>query len=416
LQFEETASGVLQPALVRSSTLAEIDSVKKDVRTTLHVLTLTPFYPSAGDDVSGCFVAETLRHLTICGVTSPVIAVDSIYHPGHKANQENPAEWIRYPQLPGNVGLSSAGRFLGMFLLKKVRRLHRLFPIHVIHAHAALPCGHAAAFLSQRLGIPFVVTVHGLDVFNNCFEQGIAAGWRRKASLSVYRSARRVICISDKIRLSLKRESGAEVAAEVVYNGTDSNFFAPIGEEAVHEQSPTILIIGNLLAGKGHELLLRAIRTLKDSYPDLQCRMIGEGADRDRFERLARDLGISDRVHFLGRRSRGEVAKAMRDCTVFALPSRYEGLGCVYLEAMACGKPVIACRGQGIDEIICHGRNGWLIPVDGLQELVQAFDALLGDANLRSRLGQAARETILQKLTLSHQAESLRRIYEDATR
>jgi teichuronic acid biosynthesis glycosyltransferase TuaC len=378
---------------------------------TLHVLTLTPFYPSDGDEVSGCFVAETLQQITACGLSSSVIAVDSIYHPRRRASAEAPAEWVRYPPLPGNFGLSSAGRLLGMVLLNKVRRLHRYSPIHVIHAHAALPCGHAAAFLSRRLGIPFVVTIHGLDVFNSCFEKGIAAAWRREASVNVYKSAHKVICISDKVRRLLVDGCGAAISTEVVYNGTDPGVFAPGAGTNV---TPTILVVGNLLAGKGHELVLRALARLKDSYPALQCNLIGEGADRDRFARLAEYLGISDRIYFLGRRSRADVAQAMRDCTVFALPSRYEGLGCVYLEAMACGKPVIACRGQGIDEIIRHGDNGWLIPIDGLEELVQGLQVLLGDANLRARLGQSARNTILEKLTLSHQAENLLKIYQDA--
>jgi teichuronic acid biosynthesis glycosyltransferase TuaC len=394
-----------------SSSVRTSNLVKKDISAKLHVLTLTPFYPSDGDEVSGCFVAETLRELTAYGVASSVIAVDSIYHARRRASQQSPAEWVRYPQLPGNFGLSSAGKFLGAVLLKRVRELHRSSPINVIHAHAALPCGHAAVFLSRRLGIPFVVTIHGLDVFNSCFQQGIAAGWRRKASLSVYTSARKVICISDKVQRLLTGGMSAPVPAEVVYNGTDPSLFVP---GPAREETPTVLIVGNLLAGKGHELVLRAIVRLKDSHLGLQCRMIGEGADRDRFAALARDLGIGDRVHFLGRRSRSEVAEAMRNCTVFALPSRYEGLGCVYLEAMACGKPVIACWGQGIDEIIDHGSNGWLIPVDGLEELVQGLQALLGNAELRTRIGQAARQTIFDKLKLSHQAQKLVKIYEEA--
>ena len=77
-------------------------------------------------------------------------------------------------------------------------------------------------------------------------------------------------------------------------------------------------------------------------------------------------------------------------------------------------KPVIACRGQGIDEIIQHGSNGWLIPVDGLEELVQGLQDLLANAELRARIGQAARQTILDKLTLAHQAQSLVKIYEEA--
>ena len=379
-----------------------------------HVLTLTPFYPSDGDEVSGCFVAEALRRVETLGANSSVIAVSSIYHAGRKSSRKFPAEWTRYPQLPGNFGLPSAGTFLGAALLKRVRELHRSSPVSVIHAHAALPCGQAAAFLSRRLGIPFVVTIHGLDAFNSCFQDGIAASWRRTSSTRVYCSAHKVICVSDKVQSELKRgmtEAGMAAESEVVYNGTDPELFSPnLSDEA----QLTILIVGNLLAGKGHELVLHAVARLKDLYPDLQCRIIGEGADRVRFSALAEDLGIGGRVHFLGRRSRTEVADAMRSCTVFALPSRYEGLGCVYLEAMASGKPAIACRGQGIEEIIRHGENGCLIPVDSLEELVQNLQVLLADAELRARIGKAARQTILDNLTLSHQAEKLMRIYEGA--
>ena len=391
--------------------------VEKAKPVKLHVLTLTPFYPSNGDKVGGCFVAETLEELTAQGIESSVIAVDSLYHPRKKSSREFPAEWIRYPQLPGNFGLSSAGRFLESVLLSRIRQLHQRSPISVIHAHAALPCGHAAALLSVRLGIPFVVTIHGLDVFNNCFEDGIAAGWRRKSSLFVYRNAHAVICISEKIE-RLLRDGMESVKAEVVYNGTDPGRFTPAEIAFSHEsaQSPTILIVGNLLAGKGHELVLKAIGKLTNLFPDLQCRIIGEGADRERFARLAADLGITDQIHFLGRRSRADVAKAMQGCTLFVLPSRYEGLGCVYLEAMASGKPVIACRGQGIDEIIQHRGNGWLIPVDGLDELVQGLQVLLSDGNLRAQIGGAARQTILDRLTVSHQAQKMLQIYEEAAR
>ena len=91
----------------------------------------------------------------------------------------------------------------------------------------------------------------------------------------------------------------------------------------------------------------------------------------------------------------------------------------MYLEAMACGKPVVACRGQGIEEIVEHGKNGWLIPnwrtpVDGLDELAQGLSTLLRSPDLCSRLGASARETILNRLTLSHQAQRLAQIYGEA--
>jgi glycosyltransferase involved in cell wall biosynthesis len=379
----------------------------------IHVLTLTSFYPSEGDEVSGCFVAESLRDLSRYGVTSSVVAVDTVYHVRKYSRTDAPAEWLRYPQLPGNLGLSTAGDFLGRLLLRRVRQLHTTSPLDLIHAHAALPCGHAAAFLSHRLGIPFVVTVHGLDVFNSCFQQGIAAQWRRKASMRVYKSARRVICISQKVQQLLLEGMESPASSAVVYNGTDPTVFSPA---SVREQLLSVLIVGNLLVGKGHELVLRALGRLQDSHPTLQCQIIGDGADQKRFADLVRDLGLTKRVHFLGRRSRAEVAEAMRDCTVFVLPSRYEGLGCVYLEAMACAKPVIACRGQGIDEIIQQGVNGWLIPVDGLDELASALQTLLGNADLRRQIGEAARQTILDGYTLSNQSQSLLKVYREVIR
>jgi len=383
-----------------------------EVASALHVLTLTPFFPSDQNEVSGCFIAEPIEQLKQFGVNSSVIAASPIYYSRKQPSSSAAAEWVRYPQVPGNLGLSSAGKLLYARLLRRIRELHGVKPIDVIHAHAALPCGHAAALLSRRLNIPFVVTLHGLDVFN-AFLGGIPAAWRRKVSVDVYAAARTVICISGKVQGILKTGTPAETRSTIVYNGVNPDFFSP-NPAAMGPFDPEILIAGNLLRSKGHALVLRALGNLRTSLPQLRCRIIGEGPDRAQFEALVRDLGIGQQVQFVGRQSRLEVAEAMRRCSVFVLPSRNEGLGCVYLEAMACGKPVIGCRGQGIDEVIEHGKNGWLIPADGLEELVQGLSALLGSSELRMRIGTAARQTILEKLTLSHQAQQLAGIYRQA--
>ena len=383
----------------------------------LHVLTLTPFFPSDKNEVNGCFIAEPIEQLKQFGIESSVIAVSPIYRPRKHATSSSPAEWVRYPQVPGNLGLSSAGKLLFVRLLRHIRKLHDARPIDVIHAHAALPCGHAALLLSRRLQIPFVVTVHGLDVFHTCYLGGIPALWRRQASLDVYRAGRTVICISgrvrDKVREILQTATPPETPSAIVYNGVNPILFSP-NPPTIEPIDPEILIVGNLLPSKGQELVLRALASLRPSFPQLRCRLIGEGPDRTHLEALAHDLHIGNQVHFAGRRSRSEVAEAMRRCSVFVLPSRNEGLGCVYLEAMSCGKPVIGCRGQGIDEVIEHGKNGWLIPVDGLEQLVQGLSALLGSPEVCARIGTAARQTILEKLTLSHQAQHLARIYRQA--
>jgi glycosyltransferase involved in cell wall biosynthesis len=384
-----------------------------EVGPTLHVLTLTPFFPSDQNEVSGCFIAEPIEQLKQFGVDSSVIAVSPIYYPRKRTSSTSAAEWVRYLQVPGNLGLSSAGKLLYTRLLGRVRRLHDAKPIDVIHAHAALPCGHAAALLSKRLNIPYVITLHGLDVFNTCFLSGRPAAWRRKVSVDVYRAARTVICISGRVQEILKTGTPAGTCSTVVYNGVNPSLFSPNPAE-VEKLDLEILMVGNLQRSKGHELVLRALGNLRASFPRLHCRIIGEGPDRAQFETLARDLGLGQQVQFAGRQSRSEVAEAMRCCSVFVLPSDNEGLGCVYLEAMSCGKAVIGCRGQGIEEVIEHGKNGWLIPVDGLAQLVEGLHALLTSHDLCARIGTAARQTILDKLTLSHQAQQLANIYGQA--
>jgi glycosyltransferase involved in cell wall biosynthesis len=379
----------------------------------LHVLTLTPFFPSTQNEVNGCFIAEPVEHLRRLGVESSVIAVSPIHHPRKQASALAAADWVRYPQIPGNLGLSSAGKLLYARLLPRLQKLHRAKPIDVIHAHAALPCGHAAALLSRRLNIPFVVTVHGLDVFHTRFLGGIPAIWRGKVSVNVYRAARTVICISGKVQEILRARAPAETHSAIVYNGVDAELFSP--PPAISGPlDAEILIVGNLLRSKGHELVFRALADLRSSFPQLRCRIIGEGPDRALFESLTRDLGIERKVQFVGRQSRSQVAEAIRRCSVFVLPSGNEGLGCVYLEAMSCGRPVIGCRGQGIDEVIEHAKNGWLVPADGLEELVQGLSAFLGSPELCARIGIAARQTILEKFTLAHQAQQLIGIYRQA--
>jgi hypothetical protein len=169
-----------------------------------------------------------------------------------------------------------------------------------------------------------------------------------------------------------------------------------------------------MIPTKGHELVLRAFAALAPDFPELTWEVIGDGPELDRIRALAEKLCVIGRVHFRGRQSRVEVAEACRRCTVFVLPSRYEGLGCVYLEAMASGKVAIGCTGQGIEEVIRHRENGWLVPPDGLEELIEGLRVLLGNDSLRRQIGAAARNAVLQSFTLAHQAQSLLKVYRES--
>lgn len=379
----------------------------------VHVLTLTPFYPSQQDDAAGCFVSEPLDWLAKAGVANSVFAVQPFYRAKLHARESGAAtKWLRYFSLPGGVGLPTAGAFLFARIVGQVRELQRSQQIDLVHAHGPLPCGHAAMLLNSELGLPYVVSVHGLDVFSTEQVHGRAGQWCRRISQRVYRASRRVVCISEHVREQVLEGTGPTCRTSVVYNGVDPELFSPRNDSP--SGGPVVLSVGNLIPIKGHELLIRAVASLAPDFPALTLDIIGDGAERSRLEVLARELKIDQSVRFLGRQSRHAVAEAMRQCTIFALPSRYEGLGCVYLEAMSAGKPVIGCREQGIAEIIQHGSNGFLVGPGNERELTLALAMLLRDETRRRNLGAAARDTILERLTLEQQAESLARVYRES--
>jgi teichuronic acid biosynthesis glycosyltransferase TuaC len=378
----------------------------------MHVLTLTPFYPSQDDEAAGCFVAEPLGALAEKSVANDVFALQPFYRSRKRAHSGSiPAKWYRYASWPGGAGLPAAGAFAFARIVAEVRDLHRRDPIDLIHAHAPLPCGHAAMLLKAELGIPYVVSVHGLDAFSTDNVGKRTAVWCRRLCQRVYRFSRRAICISEHVREKVLEGAGCRTS--VVYNGVDPQLFSPAITPVSGAQ--LILSVGNLIEIKGHDLLIRAIASLESEFPKLRLEIIGEGPELGRLVALTKALRIEDRVCFRRRRPRSEVAAAMGRCTVFALPSRYEGLGCVYLEAMSAGKPVIGCREQGIAEIIQHGSNGFLVGPGNEKELTFALAMLLRDETRRENLGAAARATILERLTLAQQAENLVRIYRESS-
>jgi len=380
----------------------------------LHVLTLTPFYPSESDETSGCFVSEPVEALAKIGITNTVFAVQPFYRKRSRP-RKGPiaASWHRYFSLPSGFGLSTAGAFLFARIVSAVRDLERARHIDVIHAHGPLPCGHAAMLIAGELNIPYVVSVHGLDAFSTEQVAGRAGQWARRISRRIFHSAKRVICISEAVREKVLEGAAGSCRTSVVYNGVDPERFSP---GAASSTESVLLCVGNLIPTKGQDLLLRAAASLVSEFPGLRVEIIGTGAAGPQLADLARQLGIEKQVRFLGKQSRLEVANSMRRCTVFALPSRFEGLGCVYLEAMSTEKPVVGCRGQGIAEVIRHGSNGFLVGPENEKELTLALAILLRDEGLRRNLGRQARDTILDRFTLAKQAESLTRIYRESAR
>ncbi len=393
-------------------TVTVADKTGRTEKRALHVLTLTPFYPNESDDGAGCFVAEPLRALSDSKVISTVFALQPFYRKQLRAAESgHAAEWLRYVSLPTNFGLPSAGFFAFARILGRIRDLNSRQPIDLIHAHAPLPAGHVAMLLNAELGFPYVVSVHGLDVFSTGQINGRVGRWCRRISRLVYQRSKRVLCVSEAVRERVLEGMPAACRTSVVYNGVDAELFSP-GSVAA-SQKTTVLSVGNLLPSKGHEVLIRAIGDIAPEFPNLALEIIGEGPELAHLQQVIQDLNLTQQVTLLGRRSRREVADAMRRCVLFALPSSYEGLGCVYLEAMSTAKPAVGCRGQGIAEIIRHGENGFLVGAGNVKELSLLLAMMLRDPQGRNNVGAAARDTILDRFILAQQAEHLARIYRE---
>lgn len=150
---------------------------------------------------------------------------------------------------------------------------------------------------------------------------------------------------------------------------------------------------------KGIDEVLQAVHRLQAHRPELIYTIVGEGDDRPRLERVVRELGLDDRVEFLGRVGDDELTSIYDSCDIFAMPSAQEGFGLVFLEAMAAGKPVIGALAGGIPEVVEHGRTGLLVDYGDVDGLALAIDRLAADGDLRSRLGRAGRARFISAFT-----------------
>jgi glycosyltransferase involved in cell wall biosynthesis len=182
-------------------------------------------------------------------------------------------------------------------------------------------------------------------------------------------------------------------------------------------QGRTLLTVTRLAANEGYkgvDTVIRALPELARVIPDVHYVVVGDGDDRPRLEALARTLGVADRVHFLGRleaESPGLIG-CYSSCDAFVMPSRGEGFGLVFLEAMAFGKPVVGGAHGGTADVIEDGVTGFLVEHGDTARLTQILAMLLRDQNLRQQMGERARARVQEKFLFAHFAARLRECVE----
>lgn len=282
-------------------------------------------------------------------------------------------EYVRFLSPPRGRSYASWGRYAR----RPLERALAARSFDVLHAHYAIPAGDAARrFCSQR-GIPLVTSVHGGDVLGPLLQ---SPGARARVG-EVLRQSAAVLCNS---RDTLRR------AAELAGSG-DHMRVVHLGAEAPDplpppRDDPTVAVLGHVVARKRHEDVLRALAQLDG----VRARVIGDGPERPRLERLAAELGVH--VEWAGQLPPDEALRELARCHVMALPSEDEAFGVAYVEAMACGLPAIGCQGEGgPEEIANEGEGMLLVPHRDPPALAAAIRQALAAPELREAARRTAR-------------------------
>jgi len=182
-----------------------------------------------------------------------------------------------------------------------------------------------------------------------------------------------------------------------------------------------IMTVGRLDERKGHDMVIRAVRLLVERFPQLVYMIVGKGREEQRLKGLAEDLSIGERIIFTGFVTDEALPDYYRLCDVFVLPNRetednkqmrgdYEGFGVVFLEASACGKPVIAGKSGGSGEAVVDGVTGLLVDPKSESEIANAIERILSDNEFAGRLGMDGRRRAEKEFDWKYAAEAMERI------
>lgn len=267
----------------------------------------------------------------------------------------------------------------------RLRAQMRDFSPTVVHTHLpvleyVLP---AARLYCRRVGI--IHTVHNLARAETR-HRVLRAVNRRAFSHGVV-----PVALNEEVRSSICREYALPPSAvPVVGNGIDLDTFRGPQRRGLRGAGARLLCVARLAPAKNHALLLQTVARLRESGRDVSLTLVGDGPLRGRLEELARELGISERVRFAGRRT--DTPAFYRDCDLFVLLSDYEGMPMSIIEAMASGLPVVATRAGGVGELVDDGVSGALVEADAAAA-AEAIAAICDDPALYARLSAGAVRT-----------------------
>ncbi len=271
---------------------------------------------------------------------------------------------------------------------------------HMSFALASVPAGAISYALQTVAGLPYLVSLQGLDVPGFGTRYQYLYPVIKPLLRRIWSAAGAVTANSAGLR-KLAHQTLPTLNISLVYNGVDTNFFHP-SETARGGFEIGILCVGRLIERKGQHHLLKAFHNLKSmlSQP-LRLILAGAGDAEESLRLLAAELGVADTVSFLGPVPRADVPALYHQADVFTLPSQNEGMSIALLEAMASGLPVVTTTAGGTSELVCDGVNGYIVPWADVPALTEALALLARNADIRQRMGHENRR-IAGEFSWSH--------------
>jgi glycosyltransferase involved in cell wall biosynthesis len=279
----------------------------------------------------------------------------------------------------------------------------------IFHAHLNWPLGCRYGVASAKIsGVPaIVVTSHLYSPI-----AGTRFGWLKNRIQAAMID--RYIAVSRAEKERLCRDLGIpDVKVRVVHNGIRLAQFKKSANAALRDKLtegrdlPLVCTPARLHPQKGHKYLLQAATLVLDAIFVLA----GDGPERSNLEELCLNLGLKGRVRFLSHQE--DIPQLLATCDLFVLPSLYEGLPLSVLEAMASGKPVVATRVGGTDEVVVHGSTGMLVPPMNVTALAVSIGAMLTDRTMAARFGEAGRKRVAQMFSAEAMVRGVSEVYDE---
>jgi glycosyltransferase involved in cell wall biosynthesis len=281
-----------------------------------------------------------------------------------------------------------------------------------VHCHFATHPALAGFLIHRLVGIPYSFTAHGSDLH---VDRTMLC---RKVAEAAF-----VVTISRSNAIVFETECGGPIGKlEVIHCGIDGRVFRPTERRTGPDRGGrlTVTCVGTMHEVKGQRHLIEAGAELVRRGVDVGLRFIGDGPDRPALERLGTELGLGDRIEFLGLRKRAEVVALLGESDILVAPSvptaggKREGLPVVLIEAMAAGVPVVASHLSGIPELVENDVTGLTVPPGDSGAIADAIAGLAADPALRTRLAEAGRARVAADFDLDRSARRLISLFRGA--